>query len=430
MKRLIPLLCAVLLLAGCKGLYPEEYVYAEPHMAPFAYQETTAVPTSPTEEAELPPQAVYYLSDIRTGIQKMILEGRTVGTFLLRDYREEKENLPEAVKNDLETISPKYVYHASLTLNTEETPEGLLLHVKVRPGLTREELKSIPSRLYSNALPSIYEALINFQSSYMIEINGYVETDFVSLLERYAIDRPNVMVEMPKIEVSMQPESGAVRFIIFRFSYEEKAETLLGEREVVNSLLDGYQAMFSPFDEPQTMLDTMYKLLVPASGYEEKENASVYSLLLSKEGSSRMMAAVAAYLCKRAGADCKIVQGEREGETWYWNQLNTETRSFYFDLHTAALSRSDPILLTADEMIGYTWDTSLYPEVVPPEPPETSEPEEPEPTMESTEPTEEPTGPTEEPSEEPTEPTEGPAEPTEEPTDPTEEPTESPTEAP
>lgn len=380
MKRLIPLLCCLLLLAGCGRLYPEEYLYLETHVAPYAYQETAAPATAPAEETEPPLQPVSYLSDIREGIQEMIRNDVTSARFLLQNYHGKTVNLANTVKTDLETYSPKYVYNAELELYTESTPLGVVLHVNVKPGMSGAELKGVASRLYSNAIPLIYEALIHRSESFAIEITGFVETDFEDLLETYALTHPNEIIEIPQISVTVMPDSGSVRFVHLQFKYENDEETLFRQQEIVRSLLDSYQNMYSDFDEPQTLLNTTYKLLVPATGYTEGKNATVYSLLLSKEGSSRIMAAVAAYLCRQAGNSCSVVKGEREGETWYWNQLQTEERSLYFDLHAAALSDAAPVLMTAEELDGYTWDREQYPEVVPPEPTEPPEPEETEPT--------------------------------------------------
>ena len=384
MKRLIPLLCCLLLLAGCGSLNPEEYLYLETHVAPYAYQESASA-AEPTEATAPLLQPVSYLSDIREGIQEMLRNDVTSARFLLQDYHGNTANLAETVKTDLMSYSPKYVYNAELNLYTESTPRGEVLNVKIKPGMSGAALKGVVSRLYSNAIPLIYEALLDRSDSLMIEITGYVETDFEALLENYALNHPDEIIEIPQIGVTVIPDSGSVRFVRLEFKYKNDEETLLHQREIVKSLLDGYRNLYSDFDEPETLLHTTYKLLVPATDYADGQSATVYSLLINKEGSSRIMAAVAAYLCKQAGNSCNVVKGEREGEPWYWNQLQTETQSLYFDLHAAALNGVLPTLLTADEMSGYSWDQEKYPEVVPPEPTEPSEPEE----------TEEPEAPTE-----------------------------------
>ena len=77
------------------------------------------------------------------------------------------------------------------------------------------------------------------------------------------------------------------------------------------------------------------------------------------------MASVVEYLCKRAGWECEIVIGPREGEHWYWNRLKENGQWRYFDLQTAAGNRQSPPLCSAETMreLQYEWDAAQYPEV-------------------------------------------------------------------
>ena len=89
------------------------------------------------------------------------------------------------------------------------------------------------------------------------------------------------------------------------------------------------------------------------------------------------MASVAEHLCNRVNADCGIMIGEREGEPWYWNCIRTEEGWRYFDLHAAALSGEAPVLYTAEEMSGYSWDTERFRDYMDPEPEPPTEPDPP-----------------------------------------------------
>ena len=115
----------------------------------------------------------------------------------------------------------------------------------------------------------------------------------------------------------------------------------------------------------------LYQKLVPSLGYASSEEASVYSLLFEETGSSRVMASVAEYLCRQVGEVCEIVHGERSGESWYWNRIDTESGWLYFDLHSAALDRKAPRLLESAEMEGYSWPREEEPD---PEPQPGSDP--------------------------------------------------------
>ncbi|MBQ2619345.1 MAG: hypothetical protein IJG08_07690, partial [Oscillospiraceae bacterium] len=69
MKRIIPILLLLLLLAGCKGLYPDEYISVEEHEAPFASQATTLASTDAPPETEPPLPVASRATDIREAIQ-------------------------------------------------------------------------------------------------------------------------------------------------------------------------------------------------------------------------------------------------------------------------------------------------------------------------------------------------------------------------
>ena len=108
-------------------------------------------------------------------------------------------------------------------------------------------------------------------------------------------------------------------------------------------------------------------LLIPAGGYKDDKEATAYTLILQREGSSRMVASVAAYLFSKAGKDCGVVIGEHrtapsddkteEGvwEPWYWNWILDGDRYLFFDLHAAALNGVEPSLLTYEKMKEYPY---------------------------------------------------------------------------
>lgn len=132
-------------------------------------------------------------------------------------------------------------------------------------------------------------------------------------------------------------------------------------------------------------METLYKYLVPSIRYENSEQATVYTQMVSKVGSSRTMASVVEYLCGCAGLECEIVAGERNGESWFWNRILCDGQWKSVDLHAAALEGRSPVLLPSAWMEGYSYDHSRYPEIELPEPSDTEATEATEPT-EPTEP--------------------------------------------
>ena len=427
MKRCLAMVTALLLLlTGCRGLYPSDYISVESNQAPYAYRETTApAVTDPTEfEPELLP--VSTLGEIRKGIQALVSEGEPLGRFLLHDYLGDTTNLAERVRNHMLSYAPKYLYAMDqLELQEEASGEDIILTVSYVPTMSPEEFSAIGTSRYADAIPQIYEALRERKSSYTVEIISYQETDFNRLLDEYAIAHPDEIIEVPEIRTEVFPkQEGFVRVVKLDFSYKTELSTLQWQQKTVVSLLEGFQTNFRPYDSPQQLLDAMYLLLVPAGGSTNDDDATVFSLFLSKIGSSRMMASVAAWFRQHAEQESGVVVGERRSvqkteetekeiwEPWYWNWIRDGEEYRFFDLHAAALDGVEPALLSYEEMMqDYRWDPERYPAFVPSEeepapeetqptesqPPETQPPEPPE----ETQPTEtQPEEPPEEPPEE------------------------------
>lgn len=393
MKRCAALLLAILFLTGCQSMYPDDYLSVETHRVYYAYRETTTETEAPVE-TENPIKTVYHPAEIRTGIEEMLLNNERSGQFLLKNYFGRTENLSKTVEEDMILNSPKDRYALNyLDISQTETADGILLNVNLGPKLSPEEYQSILTKLYSNALPVIYKALDQYDDSLIIQITVYEETDFSQLLDDYILAHPDKVIETPEINVTVFPEdSGSVRVVDLQFRYRTDQETLKGRQKDVKALLASYLTLIQDSTDPQQLLEDLSMLLVPPRVYyKDTENANVYSLLLYKESNSRTMASVSAYFCNHTEYNCEIVTGERDGQSWYWNRIQTSPTDpwQYFDLHAAALSESAPSLLTAEEMaeIGYTWDAELYPEIEMIEPAESQETEAIEETVEgSTEP--------------------------------------------
>ena len=100
MKRCLGLILAVLLLAGCGNLYPDDYLSVESNQAPYAYRETTGAPSTDASEAETKTVSVSTLGEIRMGIQNLLLTGGTKGRFLLHGYRGDTP-IRERVEHDV-----------------------------------------------------------------------------------------------------------------------------------------------------------------------------------------------------------------------------------------------------------------------------------------------------------------------------------------
>ncbi len=357
MKPAIILLAAALLLTGCRSIQAEEYLAVHEHDAPFAYRETS------TEAPQTEPQPVEAVrtvsraSDIRDAIQELMLNGEERGKFLCSRYSGNLQEDMQAMYANLLRDFPKFNYAMdSFEWSIEQSPEGDCVNVELQLRFTPQELQAIPSmRFPEPAMEEICKACCSLSSSFILQVSGYRETDFAAELEDYMLRHPNEIAEAPGVSVVVFPDRGNVRVVDFHFYYRSDRETLRQHLEETQISLRLVEIQLARAEDSHALLETLYKHLVPGYGYESSPEATIYSQMVQKVGSSRTMASVAAYLCGKAGRDCRIVAGERNGEPWYWNELRAEGETLYFDLHAAAMERSLPELWTREEMKQYEW---------------------------------------------------------------------------
>lgn len=367
MKKLLLLLILVLMLPGCQSMYPSDYRYVQEHDAPYAYRETEPA-TEPTRSREGRRPLVSSGADLREAIQEMVDNGIEAETFLLKDYSGDVDLDMKNMYNEMLIDSPKYNYAMDSPpfwhLSPNEEDEGELVTIRIKLRIKPEEIRDIFTRRYDVAMQEICEQVIQLSSTYTVQISGYEDTDYNALLERFFLEYPNEIMEIPDITTVVFPNRGSIRVLEIRFVYLKDRDILQRQRQELNQLLAVLQNQLSDEMPPAEIVDVLYKLLLPAAGYKDDPKATVYAQVVQKKaGNSRCMAAVVAYLCKGVNADCEIVVGQRNDMPWYWNRILTDEGWKYFDLHGAALDQIPPTLVSKSEFSDYTWDSNLYPEL-------------------------------------------------------------------
>lgn len=374
MRRLVLIALLCLLLAGCASQYPGDYISVVEHEAPFLQPETTQPEPQDPEEPQIPSREAARSFDIRMGVQEMIRSGEELCVFHLKDYEGDPQEDMKNLRNSLLRAAPKYVYAMSSfdwQITQEEGQTQVLVELRLRR--SPEEIMAIETRrMLEPAVNKICEVMQSYVSSYTIQVSGYYDEDLAAILDDYVLHHPHEIIETPSISVSVYPAQGNVRVLDLYFNYRTGSDTLRKRtKDEVDYYLDHYVEQLGEAKDTEELIRMLYQKLVPSLGYASSEEASVYSLLFEETGSSRVMASVAEYLCRQVGEVCEIVHGERGGESWYWNRIDTESGWLYFDLHSAALDRKPPRLLEPAEMEGYSWPWEEEPD---PEPEPGSDP--------------------------------------------------------
>ncbi len=387
-RRILPLLLALLALSGCRGAwYSDEYSYVNEHLAPYAVRETTEAPTVPETEAVPAVKTVSNLYQIRDRIVELVLAGEESGSFLVQDYTGSLEADTKEIFGRILKDYPKYNYAMdSFDCSVSHVQNESFVNVNMKLHLSPQELRAIESRSYQNALPRIYKALGDQVNALTIQISSFPEdADLYALLDDYILHHPAEIVDPPGITIGVYPDRGDTRVVELHFVYDADSDTLSRRKSTVETFFNWvYSNHLDPEQSAAELVEALYNNLVPPGDYTDSEKATVYTQVVGQKlGSSRTMASVVEYFCNRIGADCEIVVGQREGESWYWNRIQSEGRWYMFDLHAAALSGQPPVLLPASEMIGYSWDMERYPELEDTIPPESGESPETQPVTEA-----------------------------------------------
>lgn len=247
-----------------------------------------------------------------------------------------------------------------------------------------------------DAEKKITEALESCDAGVVILVENYESTDLVQLVEDYAMENPDVVMEIPQVAVGFYPDEGASRVLELNFTYQTSRDVLRQMQARVKPYFEAASLYVSGDGADLQKYAQLYAFLMERYDYKfETSITPAYSLLCYGVGDSKAFACVYAAMCRQAGLECQVISGTREGEPWYWNMVCDDGAYFHVDLLRCNAEGGFRELADIN-MEGYVWDYSAY------EPSHTA----------PTEPGEAPDAPSQPPAETlPEEPTEAPSEP-------------------
>ena len=213
------------------------------------------------------------------------------------------------------------------------------------------------------ALPAIQKALQNCDSRLVMLIDRYRQTDFDQLVQNLALNYPEAVMETPQTVETVYGQGGS-RVVELSFTYENSRDDLRQMQTQVRPVFDSAVLYVSGEGADSQKFGQLYAFLMERFAYKlETSITPAYSLLRHGVGDSRAFATVYSAMCRMAGLECRIVTGTRQGEPWTWNLVWDNGNPYHVDL--LACSVADGYReRTDDEMQGYVWDYSAYPESV------------------------------------------------------------------
>ncbi len=385
MKRypsVLVFLCLCLMLTGCSLWMDGSYHSVEP------YRQEYSGPTMESAEITTYEQLQAVLVDmVADGTQESVV-------YMLGFDQEQLRGIMDTAVEYVTKTDPVGAYAVErvdyeIGTNTGRTAVA----VKIAYIHNRSEILRIrQTEDMEQAWEAVCQALKDCEATVVLLVESYAPADFTQLVQDYVDANPLYCMEMPQVTAAVYPQSGARRVVELNFTYQTSRESLRTMQNYVEPVFRAAYLNVSGEENELTKFTRMYSFLMERSDYTlETSITPAYSLLRHGVGDSKAFATVYSAMCRQAGLECLVVTGTREGEPWVWNMICVDGVYTYVDL-LRARDAGRLVRNYQNEMGGYVWDYSAYPEALPPEPviaPETT------PTEGETTPEEEPTQPPE-----------------------------------
>lgn len=356
MKKIyILLLAACLLLSGCGQIFDGSYASITLHQV----RSTSAEPES------TPVQNYTELRDLLTQLVNRGVETRTIYTQNYDLTRLERE-----VKWAIEYITDQYPIGAyavdTVTYEIGTNAGQTVVAVDIAYLRSRAEILQIKTVAdMSTAKQSIYDALDACDPGMVLQITHFEPEDFTLIVEKYAAERSDIVMEIPQVTVNTYPESGDTRVVELAFSYQTSRESLRSMQEQVRPLFYSAAMYVSEDASDFVKYSQLYTFLMERFDYQIATSITpAYSLLRHGVGDSEAFATVYAGICGKAGLECYVVSGTWNGEAHYWNIVCDSTEYYHVDLLRCQAEGGYTERFDS-EMGGYVWDYEAYPACVP-----------------------------------------------------------------
>ena len=352
-KKIIGIgLAALLLLStGCASMLNRDYSSVVPHSA------------TPVAEGDSNTMRVENYQELVNALIYLVNQGEESGSIRYSGEEADfKKLLDEAclevTKEDpLGAYAVDYIKYSVLSIVGSYEAD-----VQITYRRTREQVASIVDATGAAAIRSeLSRALSAFSTEVVLRISYFEEDEsYIQQLVREAyLSNPAAALDFPDAQVAMYPDSGQQRIVEVTLTYHQSLQTLESRR---NSLAREAERLCQPLE---TLTNTREKLagiiraLQSAGVYSAQGGSTAYDALLGDGGDSQGAALAFCLLCRQVGITCSVVDGQKNGESHFWNVVQTASGYRHVDL-----SRSGSVTYDLDHTMteqGYVWDTQQVP---------------------------------------------------------------------
>ena len=338
-----------LLLTGCSW-FDGSYVHVTPHREQGSSSQGEAVSAS-------------NYSQLLSVLEGMVSSGTESGVINVANYDRDmvEVNMTAAVQyvRNRYPVGAYAVEQMEYEVGTNSGKPAIAVNVTYRH--SRIEIQRIQkAQTMEDAEIIIGEALKAYDAAVVLQVQEFQEMDFSQLVKDFAEEQPESIMETPQVTAGIYG-SGTARVVELAFTYQNSRDQLRQMQSQVQPVFDSAALYVSGDGSDNQKYSQLYAFLMERFDYKQETSITpAYSLLRHGVGDSRAFAVVYASMCRRAGLECRIVTGTRNGEPWTWNMVRDGELYFHVDLLRSSLSGGFREY-TDGEMGGYVWDYSNYP---------------------------------------------------------------------
>lgn len=346
-NRMTALVLALGLMAsssGCSALLERSYAASTPHAdKPVTAEDSSVLRVENYRELV---SAVLYL----------VSEGAQEGVIQLHDYTGPVESDLTAACAEVATEDPlgaycvDYIKH-EYTRVVSYYQATLDIHYR----RSQEQVRSMVNVTGAGAIRTeLQEALSRFAPEVILRVSYFdQDPDSIGELIRQAYyDAPAAALGFPQAEIALYPDSGRERVVEIRLTYPEGTEELARKSRAlarrVEELPEPEEGR-SGAESARESLRTLWSQAV----YSSDGGKTAYDALVAGVADGEGMALAYALLARRSGLECQVVEGERNGEERFWDQVTLSPgETVYLDPVEGTGS-----LYTAEELsaLSYRW---------------------------------------------------------------------------
>jgi len=350
-RRIVICVCVMcMLLTGCSWM-DGSYLSVTPHQEQLSGGQSDALAASNYQQ-------------LRQTLEDLVVTGTENAVIGVAEYQQDliEKGMETAVQyiRDLLPLGAYAVNEVEYEIGTVGGVPAISVQISYIHG--RAELRKVRrADDMEQTREIIAEALEQCSEGVVLLVSRFTDTDLVQLVEDYAMDNPNLVMEIPQVAVGLYPDSGISRVVELKFTYQTSRDALRQMQTQVQRVFASAALYVSSDSEESQKFAQLYTFLTERFDYQLQTSMTPsYSLLCHGVGDSESFATVYAAMCRRAELECMVISGTCDGEPRFWNMIREGDVYYHVDLlrskETGAFR-----MMTDEQMQGYVWDYSAYP---------------------------------------------------------------------